>query len=164
MNLQSLSHFCTNLNLGGILTIEYVPTIWVNRSQFEIILSDDYNFQKPIPLLYGQWLKAPVLPKGRLWDEKHKPDKQGGYHNQEINGVMPAMRPQASGTLNLMANLRFLARLTDGNGRPWLIGSLETPLRFTVKSTTASEGGLNNYTIQFYSQTPQKAWGYLPVI
>ena len=164
MNLQSLSNFCGKLNLGGLITLEYAPTRWINRGAYEQIISAGYNWQKTVLFNYGDWLTAPVLIKGKLWKESYKRNKQGGYYSQDVNGILPFMRPEVSGEFDKMERLTFLLKLKDGNGKDWLLGTLDSPFEFQVKNTTGGEGDLNHYAIRFVSETAKKAFGYVPVI
>jgi len=99
-----------------------------------------------------------LLPQDRSWEERERRNPQGKYYEQLVQGTIRNMRPSVSGQLDEMAEYAFLLRLKDRNGRLWLIGEPDYPLRFTSSGGARDEGGLNSYQIEFSGQTPNKAF------
>lgn len=164
--LQGISSYCGELNLPGLKTLLYLPVSWLDVDEYEEYLTSANNFQKAIsPSLGGaEWLTMPYLPKGDGWRERMRKPDQGPEWEQDISGVMPKLRPEVTGELALMARERFLVRLTDRNGKPWLIGRAWEPLEFTYSADSGStDGGLNAYSFQFGGVTTRAAFGYTPV-
>lgn len=48
-----------------------------------------------------------------------------------------------------MERMRFVLKLTDKNGRTWLIGSLQHGLAFRASKTSGPTNGLNSYSFEF---------------
>jgi len=164
--LEPILKFCGAPNLGSLQKIEYVPTTYIYKASIEPIIDPaTYNWQQQIRFLRGGWMELPVLHEKRRWEEKGNRTKQGPTYDQLINGVVPNLRPAASGIFDQMAHLRFILIITDKNGQKWLLGSLEHPFQFRVVGTTGDKlGAANNYAIRFFSKTPYKMTGYVPVI
>lgn len=163
MNLQGLLHFCGNRNLGGLMIVEYAPIGWIDISRYEPMRSSSGNWLYAIPFSTGDWLKMPLLPNGKNWEENSTRRDQGSRFNGQVSGTVPRLQPAASYELQQMEELDFLVKLQDRNGQPWLLGTLEAPLRFKADAGTADENGLNSYRIQFLSQSKQRAAGYAPI-
>ena len=164
--LTPITQFCGIPNLGSLQKIEYVPISYIYKASFEPIINPaTYNWQQEIRFLRGGWMTMPVLHEKRRWEEKGNRNTQGPYYEQLVNGVVPALRPEVSGEFDRMAHLRYLLRLTDKKGKVWLLGDLDHPFQFRVIGTTGNKASdLNNYAIRFYSKTPHKMTGYVPVI
>jgi len=162
--LTSIINFCGTPNLGSLQRIEYALVAQIEEDSFAPIISGDYNWQKEIFFSEGDWLIMPVLPTKRRWEEKGNRGKHGPYYEQLVNATMPNLRPAVSGELDRMAHRKFILRLTDRNGRKWLLGSPSSPFLFQVLGTTGdSNAGLNSYAIRFYSKSDRKMTGYVPV-
>jgi hypothetical protein len=73
------------------------------------------------------------------------------------------MKPSATGELEEMEEHRWLVLDTDGNGRVWLLGTLETPLDFQADAADGGDSGLNSYRFRFAGQVPQRMTGYVPI-
>lgn len=162
--LQGLSSYCGQRNLPGVQTIEYVPTAWVNTTNYEIIRNSANNWQYAIPLLGGAtWLSMPLLPPRRNWSENGRVTNQGARYEQLLSGVVPKLRPEASLEIMEMEQLTFLVRMTDSNDKVWLIGQLQSPLFFRAQADSSDNNGLNNYAIRFEGVTALRSAGYVPV-
>lgn len=162
--LQGLSSYCGLRNLGGIQTIEYLPTLWINSNTYEKIRNSSNNWQYAVPLIAGAtWLSMPLLPSRRNWSENGQATAQGPRYEQSINGVVPKLRPTVAYEIQQMELLDFLVRGTDRNGQVWLIGDLNAPLSFRAKADTTDDNGLNNYAIAFEGATALRSAGYVPV-
>jgi len=66
----------------------------------------------------------------------------------------------ASAEIEEMEQMRFLVKLTDRNGRTWLIGSLEEGLEFRATASAGALQGLNAYSIQFSGLQAHRAASY----
>ena len=144
--------------------MEYAPTDWIDPDSFEPIVSAAWNWQPDVGFTEGGWLEAYVLPGRRLWNERQRNSDQGKHYEQEVRAIVPNLIPTAAGELDEMADYRYLLRLTDQEGRPWLLGSLESPFDFTADGTTGESGQLKHHAIRFSSLTPHKAYGFVPVL
>lgn len=162
--LQGLSSYCGTLNLPGLVSIQYAPVDWIDAANYDDRISSAWNWQEDIPFSSGDWLTMPVLPQGRIWEEREVRTEQGKYFEQLVSGVIPALRPAVSGELDEMSEHRFLLRLTDRLGQPWLLGTLETPFDFAASALSGENtGGLNSYQISFSTQTIHRAYGFVPL-
>lgn len=159
MALTSVSQYCA-LNLGGLSTLDYLPVAWVDTDAWERLISSGWEWTDyPLTLTEGGWLSMSLLPQDRSWEERERRSPQGKYYEQLVQGTIRSMRPSVSGLLDEMAEYAFLLRLKDRNGRTWLIGTPDYPLRFTSSGGARDEGGLNAYNIEFSGETPHKAYG-----
>jgi hypothetical protein len=153
------------MNLPGLKLIQYAPTNWINPATYEKILSDSYNWQYDIPFQTGDWLTMPLLSNQRPWNESQRNSPNGPYFEQQLSGVIPNLRPDVSGEFDAMTQYKFILKLEDRNGKTWLLGTLDHPFQFVCDgSAGAGSGALNNYSIQFISQTPHRAYGFIPVL
>lgn len=165
MKLKAIESYCGNLNIPGLITLEYAPTTWVDQSAYDPIISDLYNFQTDILFNTSGWLKMPLLPMKQLWRERQRSSNQGNYCQQTVRAIIPNLRAAVTGEFERMKTFRFLLRLSDANGRKWLLGSLESPFDFSVTGTTGEKNGdLAAYEVTFESETKRSAVGFVPVI
>ena len=163
MALKSISQFCGS-NLPGIITIDYAPVDWMDLGSYETIVSETRNWQYAIPFAQGDWLKLPLYPGDRLWEEKERSNPQGKYYEMELLGVTPKLRPEVTQQFEEMSELDFLLKLTDRNRQTWLLGTIVHPFRMETNARSGNRGqGRNQYNVRFYSQSPRRAYGYLPV-
>ena len=146
--------------MAGVLSIEYVPLDWINKTASERIYSPGYDLASAIVLSQGNWLTLPLLIKKKDWRESMKSTKQGEYFDLNINGTTPKLRPAVSGEFMKMRGRRFILRGTDANAQTWLLGTIEHPLQFSVSGKTGPIGGANNYAIRFVGKVPEMAAGY----
>ena len=164
MELNSIDKYISS-NFGGLQSIEYASTSWIDPSSFSPIISSTYNFQQAFSFFPGfDWLKLPVLPKEDRWRETENNSEQGPSYRQEITGITPALRPVVHGEFAKMAQHDFLIRLTDRNGQVWLIGTLDEPLQFSSSGASGQHGGRNRYQIRFSGRTSRPAFGFVPVL
>jgi hypothetical protein len=165
--LNGIGSYCGEMNLPGVKILEYLPVDWIADGEYEEFITTAGNFQKAItPSLGGaEWLKLPFFPKnGDGWEERGRKIDQGDEYAQSISGLITKLRPEVSAELDRMAKHRFLCRLTDKNGKRWLVGRLWEPLTFTASADAGrSTGGLNSYSFSFEGVTTKRAFGYSPV-
>ena len=111
--LSSISDFCADGNLSGLLLIEYVPTAWVNQSTYEKILSSANNWQYAIGLTQGSWLTAGLIhePSKKVWNEIENPTLQGPTYEQSVSGITPKMKPAVTMQFEQMSNYHYLLRV-----------------------------------------------------
>jgi len=163
MTLQGLSAYC-DINLPGLRAIYYAPVAWVNTNTYERIVTSAGNWQYNIQFTTGDWLALPVLPQGRTWTEQEDRSLQGKFYEQQLTAVTRPLSPAASRELDEMSNHRFLLKVLDRNAQWWLLGTMETPFDFSASAASGEErGGLSSYSIRFESQTPHRAYGFVPV-
>jgi len=159
MALESISNFC-GANIPGVLYIEYLPTLWVDADVYAPRVLD-HVVQGELPLREGQWLRMPVLPGGveSVWQQTQRDTPQGRSYDNQVQGTTPQLRHTVDAQFQQMPNYAYILRLTDRNGKLWLLGTLETPFYFSVSSTTGGGGGRNQYSIQFSSEQPKRVFG-----
>lgn len=160
--LKGISEYCGQLNLGGLVLIEYAPVHWIYPPSLDPIIHN-WNHQTDIQFYEGAWLKAPVLPSRRIWKEVQRSNEQGPYYEQSIEGIVPNLKPPIAEEFQQMAQMRFLLRLEDRNQQKWLLGSLDSPFEFSTSGSTGNTGERNGHNIRFSSQTARKAYGFNPV-
>lgn len=162
-DLTGLSEFTGQLNIPGLITIEYVPVAWVNLSYLAVAHSP-FKPITEVPLTKGDWLKAPTLIGKRLWTEKMKRTKQGISHEQLVTAIVPNLSPEGALELERMVYHRFLLRLKDANGVGWVLGTLETPFQFFIEGTSGDDGTRKQHRIRWQSETKRKAIGFIPPV
>lgn len=161
MELIGLSSFCGELNLSGLVTIEYVPITWVNVPAYHTANIYPLNHLSNVPLLSGKvWLKAPSLQGKRIWNEEQEDTEQGIFYAQSVNLIIPGMKPEGAKEIENMGYHRFLIRLKDVSGVYWVMGNLETPFRLSASGTTGEGGGRKQHTLSLVCQTKRKAIGF----
>jgi len=163
MSLTSISSFCGEANEPGLITIQYLPTAWVNTAAYEELISSNYNWQIDIPLAMGSWLDAKAFPYKKLWNESQRNAKPAPYYEQLVKGIIPNLKPTVSGLFNKMGNYTYLLKIKDRQDRDWILGTLKHPFRFIAKGTTGEGTGLKHHEINFVAQTPHKAYGFTPI-
>lgn len=161
MALTGISEFCA-LNRGGLASLDYAPLSNINVNTSRRIISDAGNWVFALQFSSGTWLSMPILPRGDVWEEVPVDDAQGVRYNQTLRTTVPGLRPGVQVELDEMQRMRFVIRLTDTNGRTWLIGDLDEGLKFTAQATTSERNGLNAYDIQFQGVTRRRAPEYDP--
>ena len=122
--LVSIENFCGTSNPAGVLTLEYIPTTWLNDEVYEEIINSSYQLEDGVPLATFDWLRLPIIPAGDPWRETQQRDKQGVSFRQRIQAVTPRLRHTVSGQFDAMAEYCFLVRLKDKQGQLWLIGKI----------------------------------------
>lgn len=158
--LTSIETFCGVPNPSGAVTIEYIPTTWVNDEVYEEIITANHELDGGVPLATFDWLRLPLIPSGEPWRETPQRSVQGPSYVQQVQGVTPRLRHAVTGEFEAMAEYCFLVRLKDRSGQMWLIGTPESPLSFSASAEVgADQGGLNHYRIEFTGQTPRRAYG-----
>lgn len=162
-NLVGLSTYCGGPNAGGLLKIEYVPVSWVVSLTYDELISSAGNWQKAITFATGDWLEAHVLPMKRMWGERMRRSAGANYYEQLIDLIVPNLKPEVTKEFEAMAEYRFLVKLQDAEGKPWLIGTKDAPLEFLEQGTTGETGQLKHYKINFSANTPKPGRGYVPV-
>lgn len=164
MALSGLSNFCGIDNQGGLISIEYAPTAWIDPATFEPLILN-WNWQRDVDFTEGGWLLAYLTSDKQIWNEDQQPGRgQGKYYRQRVDGVAPNLIPAVAGEFDEMANYRYLLRLTDRDGRKWLLGTLESPFDFSTGATTGTSGQLKHHEVRWESETPHKAYGFVPVL
>lgn len=161
--LQGLDKYCSELNLSGLLTIEYAPLRHLDLSAWSPIRTINNNHQFSVIFETGTWLKAKVLPNKKLWSENQRVDKQGTSYDQQVRAILPGLKPAGNGELERMSQHRFILRVKDKSGQFWILGSPQYPFFFRTTGTTGENGGLNHHTLIWTSSNPRKAAGYVPV-
>lgn len=164
MALQGIDTFCGDANESGLINIQYAPTAWIDADTFERIISSAWNWQVDVDFTEGGWLTASLFPNRSLWREDQRRSDQGKYYDQEVRGVRPNLKPEVSGELDEMAQYRYLLKIEDIEGRPWILGTLESPFDFEAGGTTGESGSLKHHIMRWVSQTPHKAYGFVPVL
>ena len=165
MELDSLNSFCNELNVPGLVTIEYAPVNWLSVDDWDEIRTTAGNHQTQVIFLPGRdWLRASVLPRNRAWSEGSSRSQQGQSYQQTISGITPKLRPSVTATLERMEKVGYILRIIDRNGQPWLIGTPEQRLYFQATADAGDENGLNAYDITWAGPTVRRAAGYVPVI
>ncbi len=163
MELNGLSHYCPTSNRGGFHTLEYAPIHWISSNAFEPLATAQGNWLYNILFTTGTWLKAPLLPKKRAWDEQSRSNAQGPWYAQQLEANTPKLRPTVTAELERMEKMRFLLKIEDKNGQPWILGSLEAPFEFKADASTGNSGDLNYYALRFSCSTPHRARGFNPI-
>lgn len=162
--LKGLDKFCGQINIGGLAQIEYAPLDEIDLRLYEPIISQSYNFQTDIVFQSGTWLTVPVVNSKRLWSEELNRTRQGNSYEQQVRGVVPGLSDEAAGELEQMAEHAYLLRLRDRHDRLWLLGTPDSPFYFRSEGSTGGEGAVRGHRIRFFSETPRKAYGFVPVI
>ncbi len=163
MNLQGIIKYCGILNVGGLYIVEYAPVDWIDAASYEPLISSTGNWLYEIPFSTGDWLKMPLLPTGRNWQENSARQNQGSRYQNQVSGTVPKLRPEANLELQQMEELDFILKIEDRNGQPWILGTLDAPIRFKADAGSADENGLSSYQIQFFSEAKHRSAGYIPV-
>ena len=163
-NLAGISAFCGGANVAGLQKIEYAPIDNIDEAAYEERISEYGNWQKAVPFQVGTWLELFAVPNDRIWNEEMKRTSGDKYYDQSIDLIVPNLKPEVSIEFERMAYRRFVLKLTDQDGKPWMIGTLGAPLDFFDVGTTGKSGQLKHYRIRFTGQTPRPARGYQPVI
>jgi hypothetical protein len=162
MKLTGLLSFCGSLNLSGLLSIEYVPTTFVDEVAYRNNSIYPLNHISNIPLLPGEaWLKAPALQVGKIWNENQQLNEQGVYYEQTVNLIVPGLSPAASVEIDEMAYYRYLLRLKDRHNVHWVMGTLETPFRLISSGTSGDGGNRKQHQFIFQCETLKKAIGFV---
>lgn len=162
--IQSLLPFCAEPNLGGYRQLSYVPTHWIDTATYDDLVDRGGKWLKAISFEQGDWLTLPVQFTQRQWEQTQTASKQGNPYDNILQGVIQNMKPSVSVELEKMSHLAFLVRLLDYNNQSWLIGTLESPLRFRYQQLTG--GGINeskNYRFRFFSESAHTAYEYAPI-
>lgn len=164
--LTSISEFCSESNLSGLVEIEYVPTAWIDAAAYEYIISNSNNWQYDLIFTTGDWMTAGLLqdPRKKVWNENQRNSNQGPTYEQSVSGNTPKMKPAVNLQFQEMANYRYILRLTDLNNQTWIIGTLDEPFTFSASATLGNNGSTNQYTISFESSTSKRAKGFVPVL
>jgi len=155
MILSSLSKAC-RVNLPGVRSVEYVPTIWVDASTW--VPRPYWPTGYSITLAQGSWLSADLLELRTGWQEQGRRPSQGVNFEDTISGVLPYTNDAVSELLAEMMEYRYLVRFRDANGNTWLLGSLESPLDFRFSAGSGNrESGLNTYNVEWLAQAAEPA-------
>ena len=164
-DLVSIDRLCGQVNVGGVLDIEYAPIDWVDLATWDPIINSMRNFQHEVNFLGGKtWLKLPLQTTKESWREQQRTTTQGPYTLQRLTGSIPKGKPELTDQIDRMSRLYFIIRILDRNGQYWLIGSPYFPLSFSGSLSTGNEAPqLNGYTIEFSGETPYRAYGFAPV-
>lgn len=162
--LTAIENYC-NRNIPGVQYIEYAPIAWINTDAWEdwtlngnhqidvSWLSEDYN-----------WLRCPLLGESIRWEEGSRTTSQGTSYPQQLGGTIPHMRVDASEVIEeTEAYQKFLLRLTDRNGKVWIIGTPESPMSFAVVASSGVGEGANNYRVEFTGEAARRAKGFQPI-
>jgi len=153
-----------DLNLPGLITIQYAPAHWIAIDFWEQLRSAAGNHQNQVVFQPDRtWLSATLLPTQRNWGEASQRSPQGQYYEQTIAGTTARLKPSVSALLERMEKVGYVLRLVDRNGQPWLIGSPGQWLYFTASAATGNQSGLNAYEIQWQGLTARRAAGYVPI-
>lgn len=156
--LESLGSFCGNLNLVGIGTFEYVPTVAIDLPNYRYRTVGGETRLTDVPLKSGfSWLSMPILPatdNEQFYDEQPNGD---GTMTANINLILPINTPSVRKTLNDMRVLeKFLVRLTDRNGEKFVLGSYPFPLFFS----SGFQSNRAAHTLKFSGRQPHLALGF----
>lgn len=157
--LQGLSSFC-EINRGGLQQLDYFPIHQIDLDASKQIISASGVWQFALSFSSGDWLSLPYLPREDIWQENSNSSLQGVSYQERIAVNSPGLRADASREIQAMERMRFILRLTDKNGRKWLIGSLKHGLSFRAGQSTGGTNGLNAYTFEFQGLQKHKAPSY----
>lgn len=160
MALNSLSEYC-GLNLSGLITLQYASLDMIDRASYIPIFSSG-NLLYNILFTQGSWLTLPARPGSPDWSQTENRSEQGPFYDQRLQAVLPHMRIEVEAELERMSQHAYLLRMTDRNGKVWLLGTPDHPFYFKADSATGDSAGFNNYPVLFESQTPWRATGFTP--
>jgi hypothetical protein len=136
------------LNMGGVLRLWAVPP------------SDVSLFGKALTILTdADMVDISVQQESASFGEQIKTSFSGGSYDVEITAVVPGDSEDIRLSIAAMERQsRYLVIYLDGNGNYKLAGSIETPLRFSAKTTTGTTAAsLNHYAISFTGQQRDRA-------
>jgi hypothetical protein len=105
----------------------------------------------------------PLLPDGRVWTESNAIGEFGHVFEQNVQGRLPAMHPDALAMLVEMEGYRYIVRVRDKNNRLFLIGAPDEGLAFTSPGSSGDQNGFNGYQVRFFGQTRRRAYSYTPL-
>jgi hypothetical protein len=161
MESLSILQNCGELNVAGILLVEYIPTSEVLDISGLYLLQNG-NYAGTMVLASGtSWLQLPIYTlnaERQLYTETANQDAHGTTYSAELQGFVNGNTPAMEKLLDKMGKhwRTYLLRLTDANGQVWLVGSLEYPFRF--KSNYSSREAAHSIT--FYAKQPHKKRGW----
>lgn len=160
--LQGLSNFCGNINIGGIIEIEYIPAIYVDKLTYENNPTYQLHHITEIPLVAGRsWLKLPFFVLRNTWEETLERTEQGVIYTQRVTGILPSMTVEVNEELEIMMQHEYLLRLKDAQGTKWVLGTLDTPFLLSITSTSGDNSSRKGHQIQFQTQTTKRAKGFV---
>lgn len=157
--LTGLTSYC-EINRGGLRSLQYIPIHQIDRDASREIISSAGVWQFALSFTSGDWLTMPYLPREDVWQEELDRNLQGESYAQTISGTIPGLRAAASRELQRMERMRFVVKLTDKNGRTWLIGNIWHGLAFRASKTSGDTNGLNSYAFEFQGAQLHSAPSY----
>ena len=163
-NLNGLGKYCSKINQSGIIKLEYAAITDIDRSAWSPLRSSNNNHSTDIVFNSGGWHAIKILPTKKIWRETPRSTKQGITYDQSIRAILPGLQPSASGELERTATHRFILRINDISGQPWILGSPERPFSFQCTGTTGENGSLKHHVIEFSAISLRKAAGFIPVM
>lgn len=164
MELVSLTSCTVPNGIPGLLKVEYAPIHWTVPASWRPVISADHNWQYALTFEEGRnWLSAYVLPRPN-WGEAGDKGPHGSSFLTTLTMVTPKLRPTASGLLAAMLEPRWVLKLTDRSGQPWLVGTYDMPASLSYKAQAGGGGRLSGYELTWTLETDKPAVGYVPVL
>lgn len=159
MELTSISELCRQ-NIPGTLTVEYAPITWIDTDRFDdwyVTGADPDSF----PWSDNQsWLVLPLLGSSIKWREDMEDTNEGPSFKHQLTGIIPHLNELAHLLLEETSRYPLVLKMTDKNGRSWILGTPDTPLRFSYAAENV-DGSTNNYSIQMIGNSHRRARGFI---
>lgn len=133
-------------NIGSIIAIQYALA-----SDIESITTPDDNFQVDIGFKSGKSLQDfNFTPETAAFNEEEQQNDAGPYFGQGLSFKAPKIGTDLYAIQRELIDQDLILVITDGNGLPVVMGTLEAPARMSVRMLRpSSPGGYNGYEFSF---------------
>lgn len=152
---------CNAVEPSGLGTLQFAPLDEVNAAAFDVAINAAYNQQEALGLI--AWYDMPYAPGSGSWNEVQQEGEQGTAYAVSVSALLPASTPAIRGQLDAMRNRRYLLRLNKG-GQLYLIGTPDTPLRFSSRFDSGSDAAdTRGHQVEWKGFLIKKTPAYVPV-
>jgi hypothetical protein len=145
-------------NVGGVEALWYCDVADVLR----IPETANAAIALDVELRAGATWHQLVATRGTLrFSQPGKDDRHGDFWQPNLKGALAKASPTVAAGLEALDGRRFLVLYRDQNGYCWLVGTPDSPLKFTDKYDSGSPTERNGYDFQFAGETDRRARPYL---
>jgi hypothetical protein len=155
--LQPITHLYATDNLGGLLDLQVARKADVN------LIPDPVNgvVYGNITFFQNGFVSWSPTQESQGLDSNSRVGREGASKANRVKLRVPKNRADLRTMFLLAESDEFIIIFKDANGKQWLFGLVDTPVRFRFDQTSGTaQGDLNHYAGEFYYDGPDNLFEY----
>ena len=144
----------SGINIGGIDSVS-----WIFKEDIQGLTLSDTTLYCTVILKTGKlWNSLYGSPETMLVETEHQDTPSGMKYLYKLKVLVPKDRPQVELELFRMIGCHLMVKVTDKNGTIRILGTMECPMKMTVKLLKPSAiEAFNGYELLFSGEFAKPA-------